>query len=79
MFNIFLIFAQNIDFGCTLEPNLCFGAKKKEIIVHPCKPQFYYIKLGCKGVFITRTRFRDGMVRFPSYYSFIALMKLYNH
>ena len=38
--NIFLIFAQNIDCGYTLEP-----------------PQFYYIKMGCKGVFVTRTCF----------------------
>ena len=27
--------------------------------VYPCKPQFYYIKVECKGVFITRTCFRD--------------------
>ena len=26
--------------------------KKNE---YPCKPQFYYIKVGCKGVFISRT------------------------
>ena len=38
--------------------NLCFGAKIREK-VYPCKPQFYYIKVGCKGVFVTRTCFRD--------------------
>ena len=27
--------------------------------VYPYKPQFYYIKVGCKGVFVTRTCFRD--------------------
>ena len=27
--------------------------------MYPCKPQFYYIKVGCKGVFITRTCFHD--------------------
>ena len=34
--------------------NLCFRAKirKNE---YPCKPQFYYIKVGCKGVFTTWT------------------------
>ena len=32
--------------------------KKKSI---PCKPQFYYIKVGCKGVFVTRTCFRDAL------------------
>ena len=35
--------------------NLCFRAKKKENNVYPCKPQFYYIKVGCKGVYITWT------------------------
>ena len=33
---------------------LCFGEKIRKK-VYPCKRQFYYIKLGCKGVFITRT------------------------
>ena len=27
----------------------------------PFKPHFYYIKVGCKGVFVTRTCFRDVM------------------
>ena len=27
--------------------------------VYPCKPQFYLIKLGCKGVFFTRTFYHD--------------------
>ena len=65
-FNIFLIFAQNIDCGYTLEReavltsthNLCFRANIRKN-VYPCKPQFYYIKVGCKGVFVTRTCFRD--------------------
>ena len=72
-YDIFLIFAQNIDCGYTLEPplsvavltsthNLCFGAKIRKN-VYPCKPQFYYIKVRCKGVFITRTCFRDDMFR----------------
>ena len=39
--------------------NLCFGAKIRKK-VYPCKPQFYYIKVGCKGVFITRTCFHDA-------------------
>ena len=41
--------------------NLCFGAKIRKN-VYPCKPQFYYIKVGCKGVFVTRTCFRDVFV-----------------
>ena len=38
--------------------NLCFRAKirKNE---YPCKPQFYYIKVECKGVFITQTCYPD--------------------
>ena len=27
--------------------------------VYPCKSQFYYIKVGCKGVFVTRNCFLD--------------------
>ena len=58
--NIFLIFAQNIDSEAVLTSthNQCFGAKIRKI-VYLCKPQFYYIKVGCKGVFVTRTCFRD--------------------
>ena len=37
--------------------NLSFRAKIRKN-VYPCTPQFYYTKVGCKGVFITRTRFR---------------------
>ena len=61
--DIFLIFAQNIDCGyseavLTSTHNLRFGAKIRKK-VYPCKPQFYYIKVGCKGVFVTRTCFPD--------------------
>ena len=61
--DIFLIFAQNIDCGYSeavlmSTHNLCFGAKIRKK-VYPCKPQFYYIKVGCKGVFVTRTCFPD--------------------
>ena len=38
--------------------NLCFRAKIRKN-VYPCTPQFYYINVGCKGVFVTRTWFRD--------------------
>ena len=54
---VFLIFAQNIDCGYTLVEavltsthNLCFRAKIRKN-VYPSKPQFYYIKVGCKGVY----------------------------
>ena len=43
----------------TCNHNLCFGAKIRKNI-YLCKPQFYYIKVDCKGVFVTRTCFRDG-------------------
>ena len=75
IFNIFLIFAQNIDCGYTLEPPQCGGSNETEAVltsihnlffrakirknVYPCTPQFFYIKVGCKGFFITRTCFRD--------------------
>ena len=69
-FNIFLIFAQNMDCGYTLEPpqrggsneypQSMFWSKNKKKNVYPYKPQFYYIKVGCKGVFVTRTCFRDA-------------------
>ena len=39
--------------------NLCFRAKIRKN-VYPCTPQFHYIKVGCKGVFITRTCLHDG-------------------
>ena len=60
--DFFFIFAQNTNCGYTLEPpqghNLCFRAKIRKN-VYPCKPQFYYIKVGCKGVFIARTCLHD--------------------
>ena len=30
--------------------NLCFLSRNKKNNVYPCKPQFYYIKVGFKGV-----------------------------
>ena len=30
--------------------NLCFRAKIRKTNVYPCKPQFYYMKVGFKGV-----------------------------
>ena len=59
--DVFLIFAQNIDCGymvLTSTHNLCFRAKIRNN-VYTCNPQFYYIKVGCKGVYITRICFHD--------------------
>ena len=59
---IFLISAQNIDCGYSLEPPQRGGSNKypqsmflsrnKKNNVYPCKPQFYYIKVRFKGVSI---------------------------
>ena len=57
--DIFHISAQNIDCGYSLEPTRrgssneypqsMFSSKNKTNNVYPCKPQFYYIKVGFKG------------------------------
>ena len=36
-----------------------FLNRKKKINIYPCKPQFYYIKLGFKGVKTIQACFRD--------------------
>ena len=56
----FHISAQNRDFGHSLEPprrggsneypQSMFLSRNKKNNVYPCKPQFYYIKVGFKGV-----------------------------
>ena len=59
--NIFFhISARNIDCGYSLEPprrgayneypQSMFLSRSKKNNVYPCKPQFYYIKVGFKGV-----------------------------
>ena len=58
--DIFHISAQNIDCGYLLEPprrggsneypQSMFLSRIKKNNVYPCKPQFYYIKVGFKGV-----------------------------
>ena len=54
------ISAQNIDCRYSLEPprrgssneypQSMFLSRNKKVNVYPCKPQFYYIKVGFKGV-----------------------------
>ena len=56
----FHISAQNIDCGYVLElphwdgsnkyPQSMFLSRNKKKNVYPCKPQFYYIKVGFQGV-----------------------------
>ena len=53
--DIFHISAQNIDCGYLLEPpneypQPMFLNRDKKNNAYPCKPQFYYIKVGFKGV-----------------------------
>ena len=60
--HFFLIFAQTIDVGYSLEPpqsQAMFWSKNKKK-VYPCKPKLYYIKVGCRQVYITRTCYHDG-------------------
>ena len=52
--DIFHVFVQNIDCGYSLEspnkyPQSMFLSRNKKNNVYPCKPQFYYIKVGFKG------------------------------
>ena len=52
---IFHISAQNIDCGYSLEPprrvpTIYVLSRNKKNNVYPCKPEFYYIKVGFKGV-----------------------------
>ena len=58
--DIFHTFAQNLECGYSLEPprrggsneypQSMFWANIRKNNVYPCKPQFYYIKVGFKGV-----------------------------
>ena len=58
--DIFHISAQNIDCGYSLElpyrgssneyPQSMFLSRNKKKYIYPCKPQFYYTKVGLKGV-----------------------------
>ena len=52
--------------------NLCFRAKIRKN-VFAGKPPFYYIKVGCKGVYITGTCYPDGRLDLSRLGSFIAL------
>ena len=68
-FDSFHIFAQNIYCGYSLEPprrggsneypQFMFLSRNKKNNEYPCKPQFYYIKVGFKGVKIIQACFRD--------------------
>ena len=73
---IFFIFAQNVECknveaALTSTHNLCFRAKIRKN-VYPYKPPFYYIKVGCKGEYITRTCKQDE-------YQVICCLRVSNH
>ena len=62
---IFHISAQNIYCGYSLEsprrvPTIYVLSRNKKNNVYPCKPQFYNMKVGFKGVKIMQACFRDG-------------------
>ena len=64
--DIFSYFAQNIDYGYTLEPptnNLCFSTKiRKECTPGTPVNTIFYIKMGYKGVCINCTDMLSGWV-----------------
>ena len=67
--DIFHISAQNIDCGYSLGPprrggsneyqQSMFLSRNNKSNVYPCKPQFYYIKMGVKWVKIIKACFCD--------------------
>ena len=79
--DIFLISAQNIDCGYSLESprsmfsRSMFSSRNKKNNVYPCKPQFYYIKVGFKGVQIISACFRDGYYWVPTTYDFVEKLE----
>ena len=76
--DIFHISAQNIDCGYSLEPHRrggsneypqsMFLSRNNKNNVYPCKHQFYYIKVGFKGVKIIQVGFRDKLIVFYQRY-----------
>ena len=61
--------------------NLCFRAKIRKKNVYPCTPHFHYIKVGCKGVFITRTCLHDekiGIMAMPTKKNSVTTTNLRN-
>ena len=51
--------------------SLYFGAKLRKKL-YPSKPQFYYINVGCKGVFVTRTCFHDENAPFSYPFTYMS-------
>ena len=55
--------------------NLCFRAKIRKN-VYPCTPQFHYIEVMCKGVYITRTCLHDETLFFTLTMLFFTFKKI---
>ena len=77
--DIFHISAQNIDCGYSLElhrgssnesPKSMFFWRNKKNNVYPCKPQFYYIKVGVKIIYAC---FCDGMLLVYTFVFYLSL------
>ena len=71
----FHIFAQNIDCGYTLKPprrvpTIYVLEQKEEKKEYPFISQFYYIKLGFKGVYITWICFPGGLKIWSTFHWF---------
>ena len=47
--------------GSNEYPQSMHLSRNKKNNVYPCKPKFYYIKVGFKGVEIIKACFRDGL------------------
>ena len=60
-FLYFTYFWSNHRGGSNEYPQSIFLSRNKKKNVYPCKPQFYYIKVGFKGVKIIRACFRDDL------------------
>ena len=82
----FPISAQNIDCGYSLEPprrggsneypQSMFLSRNKKNNIYPCKPQFYYMKVGFEGVKIIQACFRDdnfSIIFVPDHCIFISI------
>ena len=68
--NIFQISAQNIDRGggSNEYPQSMFLSRNKKNNVYPCKPQFYYIKVGLRGSKLYRYVFVMHVTESRSYF-----------
>ena len=61
--------------GCSNEyPQSMFLSRNKKINVYLCKPQFYCIKVGFKGVKTIQACFRDGIKKSDNKQVFVVVV-----